>query len=63
VTEISDLPPEMRARRCHDLAEDARRSAVGCNGMSHAHYLYLAEQWEKLAADWSDYLVKRPDIK
>lgn len=63
MTEISDLPPEMRARRYLDLAEDARRSAVACKGELREHYLFLAEQWEKLASDMSDYFEKRPPTK
>ena len=55
VTEFSDLPPETRARAYLALAEDARRSATACTGELRQHYLFLAEQWEKLASDMSRY--------
>ena len=62
LTELSDLPPEMRARRYLELAEEARRSAAACRGELREHYLFLAVQWEKLAADVTDYFEKRqPD--
>ena len=59
MTEISDLPTEMRARRYLDLAEDARRSAAACKGQLSEHYLFLAAQWERLAADYAQYLENR----
>ena len=49
----------MRARRYLDLAEDARRSAAACKEQLRDHYLYLAEQWEKLAADYVQYVKEK----
>jgi hypothetical protein len=51
MSEFSDLPPEERARRYLVLAQDARRNAVASKGEMREHYLFLAEQWEKLASD------------
>ena len=63
MTAISDLPPEVRARHYLDLAEDARRSAAACKGELHKQYLFLAEQWEKLASEMSDYYLNKRRAK
>ena len=60
MAELLDLPPEMKARRYLELADDARRSAAACKGQLSAHYLFLAEQWEKLASDFAAYLKQNP---
>jgi hypothetical protein len=53
----------MRARQYLEYAEDARRSARACTGEMREHYLYLAEQWVRLAADVAEYAERRPDTK
>jgi hypothetical protein len=61
VTELSELPPKERVRRFLELAEEARRGAAACRGELREHYQFLAEQWAKLAEDFSDYQARRLD--
>jgi hypothetical protein len=62
VTELSDLPPDERVRRFHELAEEARRGAAASKGELRDHYLFLVDQWKKLAADFTNYQAQRLDI-
>ena len=51
MSEYSHLPPEIRARKYLELADDARREAALCKGALRESYLLIAVQWECLAAE------------
>jgi len=51
MSEYWQLPPQMRAKRYRELAEDARREAAIATGDTRNSYRSIAEQWDKLAED------------
>ena len=51
MTELSKLPPAIRAERYLALAGDALRHAAMSKGPLRDSYLLMAEQWRKMAAE------------
>ncbi|HYM18560.1 MAG TPA: hypothetical protein VEU06_08360 [Micropepsaceae bacterium] len=51
MSEYWQLPPQMRAKRYRELADDARREAANARGDTRDSYQAIAEQWDKLAED------------
>jgi hypothetical protein len=61
LTDLSDLPPHKRMLRYLDLAAEARREAARSPDAARQSYLFLAEQWERLAAYTAErYGLKQP---
>ena len=61
VTEFSDLPPLLRVRRYLDMAGDARRQAALTKGAARQSFIFMAEQWERLATDVTERLKSNLD--
>ena len=51
MTELSKLPPGEWARRCRELAREARRKAANSKGEAQTAFMKFAEQWEQLALE------------
>ena len=51
MTDLSDLPPLERAKRCRELAARARREAQSTEGRIRDGYLMIETGWLTLAAD------------
>ena len=62
MTELSHLPPEIRARKYLELAGDARREASKSNGAVRESYLLIARAWDRLSAE-AEALTKGPAIR
>ena len=51
MTEMSKLPPLVRAKRYRELAHEARVQAAHSKGEAQASFIKLADQWEQLARE------------
>ena len=59
-TELSRLPPAERIERYRDLATDSRRLAQSAITPSRQNFLlFVAYEWERLAADTEAYLARK----
>ena len=49
--DLADLPPDKRAKRYREMANEADRFAANTSGDMKTAYIQMAEQWRKLADD------------
>jgi hypothetical protein len=51
MTEMSKLPPLVRAKRYRELAQESRIQAAHSKGEQQAAFIKFAGQWEQLARE------------